>query len=347
VYSYARQLNQTRWTLVANLTGRGTASSYFGYGVSISADGTTLAVGEQGTNSVWIYIAAPIGSGNWTLQRKLAHTDAGFAVTVAFGYAVALSASGDTLVVGAIGYSSTGAAVVFSRNSTSVWSAQSGILANGSTSAFFGYAVAINGAGNRIAVGAPYDSVQGANNGAVYIYFRNATTLSWSYRQRILPSDSVSTFSRHFGQALALSSSGDTLVVGGYGEGVVGMRTGAWWHFEWNGTLFEQSGLKKVGQPTIPPAYQGYSIALSSDGQTAIGSCTSASSMPHTPRWSCLLIFFVSTRAGCLCVWFLQSARMARTVLICGCATCPVRPTGNSSARSPRSHTVISVHRWR
>jgi hypothetical protein len=278
VYSYSRQLNQSEWTLVSNLTGSGTSSANFGWSVSISADGITLAVGEYVRNFVWIYLAAPVGSGAWTLQRKLAQTDAGFASSVYFGSAVALSASGDTLVVGATLYSSKGAAVVFSRNSTEGWTVQSGILADGSVSGYFGYAVAINGVGNRIAVGAWQDSVQGAYIGAVYIYSRNETTLSWSSHQRVLPSDSVSSTSRRFGRALSLSSSGDTLVVGAEGEG---SWTGAWWHFEWNGTLFEQSGLKKVGQTTGSGAWQGSSIALSADGQTVIGSCTAGSAGLH------------------------------------------------------------------
>jgi hypothetical protein len=290
--------NDSGWTLIANLTGSGTAYAHFGYSASLSSDGSTLAVGEYGTNSVWVYAAMPIGSGTWTVQRKLAHTEVGFAGYVAFGAAVALSASGDTLVVGA-DYDSSykGAAVVFSRNSTDGWSVESPIFANGSAISFFGYAVAINGAGNRIAVGAPWDSLQGPQNGAVYIYSRNETTLSWSYRQRVLPSDSISATGRQFGQSLSLSSSGDTLVVGAFGED---SWTGAWWHFEWNGTLFEQSGLKKVGQPTSNNAQQGWSIALSADGQTVLGACTTVSAMQHLARGDCVLIAF-SVR--CLRVW--------------------------------------------
>jgi hypothetical protein len=70
---------------------------------------------------------------------------------------------------------------------------------------------------------------------------------------------------------VSLSSSGDTLVVGGLGEGFVGMKSGAWWHYEWNGTLFLQVGLKKVGQPTVDGAQQGSAIRISPDGQTVIG----------------------------------------------------------------------------
>jgi hypothetical protein len=299
--------------------------------VSISADGTTLAVGEYARNFVWIYTAAPIGSGNWTLHSKLAHTAAGFVSSVYFGSAVALSASGDTLVVGAFGYGSIGAAVVLSRNSD-VWTAQSNILADGSVNGNFGWSVAINGAGNRIAVGAYLDSVQGTGNGAVYIYLRNDTTLSWSYQQRVLPSDSVITINRYFGRGLSLSSSGDTLVVGAYGEVIVGMVTGAWWHFEWNGTVFEQIGLKKVGHPTTNGGYQGYSIALSADGQTVIGSCTAASAMQYTALGWFSHFQFCLPCAVCVSAWLVQWARATRAVPMCGRAMCPVRLIGNSSA---------------
>jgi hypothetical protein len=283
VYSYARQMNQSEWTLVGTLTGSGTAMAWFGVRVSLSADGTTLAVGEYFANFVWIYTAAPVGSGNWTLQRKLAHTAAGFTNPVAFGSGVALSASGDTLVVGAFGYSSRGAAVVCSRNAD-VWTAQSPILADGSVDGNFGWSVAINGAGDRIAVGARYDTLQGAYSGAVYIYFRNETTLSWNYSQRVLPSDSVITSHRLFGFSVSLSSNGDTLVVSACREDATGTDIGAWWHFEWNGTLFEQIGLKKVGQPTRNNAYQGSSIAVSSDGQTVIGQRTVVSTGQRVVR---------------------------------------------------------------
>ena len=306
MYSYARQTNQTGWTRVDNFTGSGTGSAYFGYSVSLSADGTTLAVGELGTNSVWIYTAAPVGSGAWAVQRKLAQTDAGFSGAVRFGSAVALSTSGDTLVVGAYFYSSKGAAVVFSRNETDVWSVQSPILSDGSTDSFFGIIVSVNGAGNRMAVGARYDTVQGTDNGAVYIYFRNETTLNWNYSQRVLPSDSVSVTSRRFGQVLSLSSSGDTLVVGAPGEGAAGTDIGAWWHFEWNGTLFEQIGLKKVGQPAINNANQGYSIALSSGGDALIGLCLAALAMRLPVRHAYVLISHVSA-LHCLFVWRIGS----------------------------------------
>jgi hypothetical protein len=265
---------------VSNLTGSGSASSSFG-AVALSSDGTTLAVGEYGANAVWIYTANPVGSGNWTLQRKLLNSDAGFVGPVAFGFACALSASGDTLVVGAFSYNGyNGSVTVFSRTAGGVWSSQSGILANGTAGSQFGITVRINGPGDRIAVGARLDSTQGTENGAVYIYTRGEM-MGWNLCQRVLPSDSLSLTGRWFGSSLSLSFSGDALVVGApFERTAAGMITGAWWYFEWNGTLFLQSGLRKVGQPTVGGAKQGASVALSADGQTVIGKRTAASAPP-------------------------------------------------------------------
>jgi hypothetical protein len=157
----------------------------------------------------------------------------------------------------------------------------------------FGFAVAINGAGNRIAIGARHDSFQGTQNGAAYIYARVGTT--WSYKHRVLPSDWVAPNFRYFGRALALSSSGDTLVVSAYGEG---SNIGGWRHYEWNGAQFNQVGARMIGQPAIASANQGYSIAMSSDGQTVIGLSLQLSPLlacPASRTAGCC--FFLPTRA--------------------------------------------------
>jgi len=307
VYSFARAPNQSQWTLISNLMGSGTPGAFFGWSVAISADGSTLAVGETGANAVWIYAASPVSSGAWDFRRTLFNTDFGFsAVSMSFGSSCALSASGDTLAVGVAGFSGNkGAAMVFVRDSGSgVWNAQSGILNNGSSGGTFGVAIAINEAGTRIAVGAYTDSAQGPDSGAVYIYARDAS-LNWIYLQQVVPSDFVSVTSRWFGHSVSLSSSGHTLVVGAPGEGATGMVTGAWWHFEWNGTLFEQSGLKKVGQPTSNNARQGWSIALSADGNTVLGSCIAACRMPaYGCYFACLLTSSVVLRCVVCSVCF-------------------------------------------
>jgi hypothetical protein len=275
VYSYTHAANGGGWVLASTLTGTGTSLFHFGSCLDISADGTTLAVGESGGDFVWLYTGTP-GTGVWTLQSKLLQTDAGFVGSVTFGSACALSADGNTLAIGATGYSSNkGGLVVFGR-SAGVWSTQSSsILAPGSASGQLGWTVAINAAGDRIAAGAPTDNGQAASNGAVYVFTRDGS-LAWSYSHRVLPTGSALPSSRGFGYGLDLSATGDTLVVGAEGETMLGVQTGAWWHFEWNsGTLlFVQVGAKKSPPGLTSGARVGRAMALAADGQTVAGSNT-------------------------------------------------------------------------
>ncbi len=112
-----------KWALEKTVTGEnGAAGDLFGYSVSLSADGGTLAVGatgsdaggnaDQGSASVFTR------SGGWALQATL--TTASPAAKANFGTSVALSADGNTLAVGGPN-AGAGAANVFTR-ANGAWS---------------------------------------------------------------------------------------------------------------------------------------------------------------------------------------------------------------------------------
>jgi len=112
-----------KWSLQKTVTGaNGAAGDLFGYSVSLSADGSTLAVGatgsdvdgnaDQGTASVFSR------DGGWALQQTL--TTAKASAKANFGTSVALSADGNTLAVGGPN-AGAGAANVFTR-ANGVWS---------------------------------------------------------------------------------------------------------------------------------------------------------------------------------------------------------------------------------
>lgn len=69
---------------------------------------------------------------------------------------------------------------------------------------------------------------------------------------------------------MSLSSDGNTLAVGGIGDN---SGTGATWIFtRTGGTTWTQQGSKLVGTGSIGPSSQGFSVSLSSDGNTlAVG----------------------------------------------------------------------------
>jgi hypothetical protein len=112
-----------KWSLQKTVTSdKGAAGDLFGYSVSLSSDGGTLAVGatgadvdgnaDQGTASVFTR------DGGWALQQVL--TSATPAAKANFGTSVALSSDGNTLAVGGPN-AGAGAANVFTR-ANGAWS---------------------------------------------------------------------------------------------------------------------------------------------------------------------------------------------------------------------------------
>jgi hypothetical protein len=69
------------------------------------------------------------------------------------------------------------------------------------------------------------------------------------------------------GQSVALSAKGNTAIVGGGGDDA---NTGAMWAYTRSGTIWTQQGSKLVGTGAVGEARQGFSVAVSGDGDTAI-----------------------------------------------------------------------------
>lgn len=200
------------------------AGAAFGNRVSLSADGTTLAVGASVTNTVFVFRR----SGNtWAQEASL--TAANASAGDFFGYALALSDDGDTLAIGAhledsLGAAAdTGAVHVFVR-SGATWSEEAVLRASdASPGDSFGASVALSSGGARLVVGAT-----GAANeaGAVYSFQRAGS--SWLEDAKLTASNAQP--GDLFGFSVALSGNGATLAVGALGEdsratGVNGAQT--------------------------------------------------------------------------------------------------------------------------
>jgi hypothetical protein len=204
------------------------ADANYGESVALNAAGTTLAIGaskELGSGAVFVYTAAA-GTGAWVLQQTLVSTTFGFSANALFGLRVVLNAAGDTLVIGAPSHAFNSGGLIVFLLSGGIWSAQSPILvpAGVTGTARFGSSLALNAAGDRIVSGGPWDDGQGWSNGAMFTYKRDGSGV-WNFGQKLLPSDYVTTSLRYFGSAVALSASGNTLIIGADGEAA----TGAWW----------------------------------------------------------------------------------------------------------------------
>ena len=253
------------WTQEGSkLVGTGSSSiSAQGESVALSADGNTAIVGgykdNDGIGACWVYTRS---GGVWTQQgNKLVATDA-VGTTIYQGKSVALSADGNTAVVG--GYRdnlNVGAAWVYTRNGNT-WTQQgSKIVGTGGNYAQQGYGIDISADGNTIVVGGWADE---SYAGAVWMFTRTGNI--WTQQGGKLIGSNGSN-DAYQGKSVAISADGNTVLVGGNNDN---NGIGATWVFTSTGSSWAQQGNKIIGTGAIGNAHQGESIALSADANTAI-----------------------------------------------------------------------------
>jgi hypothetical protein len=238
-----------------------------GYSVALSGDGNTAIVGSffdnTATGAAWVYTRN--SQGLWTQQgSKLVGT--GAVEPNSFqGYSVALSADGNTAIVGGADDNlAIGAAWVYTRSSQGLWTQQgSKLVGTGAVaSSLQGVSVALSADGNTAIVGGPGDNGQ---IGATWVYTRNSQGLWTQQGGKLVGTGAVGLAEQ--GGAVAMSGDGNTAIVGGYPDN---SRTGAAWVFTRSGSVWTQQGDKLVGTGGVGLPAQGRSVALSGDGNTAI-----------------------------------------------------------------------------
>ena len=238
----------------------------FGYSVALSADGSTALVGapRNATSSGGVWAFARSG-GSWTEQAELFGTGGSVQQggCCAEGASVALSADGDTALIGGpTDSSSVGAAWVFVR-SGSAWSQQgSKLVGTGAVnSSEQGTGVALSGDGNTALIGGPGDN---SDAGAAWVFTRSGST--WSQQgSKLIGAGAVNPSEQ--GASVALSSDGGTALIGGPDDNG---DAGAAWVFVNSGGTWIPQGSKLVGIGAVDPSEQGASVALSGDGDTAV-----------------------------------------------------------------------------
>ena len=179
------------------------------------------------------------------------------------GTSVAVSADGNTAIVGgSYDNSYQGAVWVFTR-SGSTWSPQGGKLVGTGNigAAYQGSSVAISADGNTAIVGGPFDN---SSMGAVWVFTRSGST--WSQQgNKLVGTSAIGNANQ--GHSVSLSADGNTAIVGGYGDNA---DQGAVWVYTRSAGTWSQQGSKLVGTGAIGYASQGSSVSLSADGNAAI-----------------------------------------------------------------------------
>ncbi len=185
----------------------GTGSDYLGYSVALSADGRVALVGAPFGFAAYLY--AEPGSG-WAGEPSPTASFTSPANDY-FGYSVALSADGQTALVGGpstIGAASgsTSGAYLYAETS-GTWPATPTATFTGSASSGLGTSVALSADGQTALVGAPYAS---SDNGAAYLYARPAS--GWPVAPA--PTSTFTGTADLFGWSVALSADRETALVG-------------------------------------------------------------------------------------------------------------------------------------
>jgi hypothetical protein len=240
-----------------------------GNSVALSADGNTAIVGgppdDSNVGAVWVFTRS---NGVWTQQgSKLVGT--GATGSAQQGFSVALSGDGNTAAVGGPeDDGAAGAMWVFAR-SNGVWAQQgSKLVGTGAgSSTGLGSSVALSSDGTTAIVGGRGDSI---SVGAVWVFTRSNGV--WTQQGSKLVgtgADEGSCFELGAGQgtSVALSGDGNTAIEGAPCDNI---QVGAVWVFTRSNGVWTQEGSKLVGTGAVGPANQGYSVALSAGGNTAI-----------------------------------------------------------------------------
>jgi len=199
------------------------------------------------------------------------------------GSSVALSADGQTLVVGVprddsatadpadTSAPASGAVLVFVRRAGQ-WGLDAYLKApTPLADDLFGSTVAVSAAGTRVVVGAPQ-----ALNGVGAVFTYDSGPAGWSAQPAVLPANLTQAW--HFGGAVALSADGQTLAAGMTPEpGQTSLTSSV--------DLFTQAGGQWSARQTLAAPDTtldngfGSALALSGDGQTLV---VGASQVPRT-----------------------------------------------------------------
>jgi len=249
-----------------------------GYSVSMSSDGTRVAIGAPGTfdygngsNSGHVRVYAESG-GTWT---KVGQDINGEASGDESGRSVSMSSDGTRVAIGASYNDGTGDDAghvrVYDWNSaTPAWEQVGQDIDGEFAYDQFGYSVSMSSDGTRLAIGGPYNDGTAGNAGHVRMYEWNSGTSLWTQMGPDI--DGEATYDS-FGQSVSMSSDGTRVAIGGrYNNANNANDAGHVRVYDWNSGTSEwtQAGQDIDGEAAGDQS--GWSVSMSSDGtRLAIG----------------------------------------------------------------------------
>jgi hypothetical protein len=251
------------WTQMGDDINGEAAFDNSGYSVSLSADGSIVAIGAlyndgNGSNSGHVRVYKNI-NGVWT---KVGEDINGEAAADNSGSSVSLSADGSTVAIGAIYNDGNGVDsghVRVYKNINSVWT-QIGQDINGEAAYDnSGNSVSLSADGSTVAIGAPGNGT--TNKGHVRVYKYSGT--QWNKLGQDIDGEAADDYS---GISVSLSADGSTVAIGASGNDGNGVDSGHVRVYNYNGSVWAKQGQDIDGEAEYH--YSGSSVSLSADGST-------------------------------------------------------------------------------
>ena len=249
------------------------------HGVSMSDDGTRLAVGNPAADTVGVF---EWDGSSWT------QTDTLTGPVGSFGLAIEMSGDGERLAVGAPHWSSnTGYTRVYQRAGDGSWSqigsdiqGVNGYNVPGDPGDFTGWSVGLSDDGSVLVVGdAQWDDDPLDNKGRARVYAWSGS--AWVQRGLDIIGSEADGIS---GRTVAINDAGDIIASGAWQSGA--SDNGRVQVFEWNGSAWTQVGADLDG---VNNAEFGRTVDLDSDGhRLAVGApgTSGGDGAVHVYDWS-------------------------------------------------------------
>jgi hypothetical protein len=258
------------------------AWDYSGVSVSLSADGSIVAIGAYGNTNYSGHVRVYQYNANKTTAQtnqslpnfgpigwnRLGDDIDAEAAGDQFGWSVSLSADGSIVAIGA--YANTnysGHVRVYEwKESSSSWVQRGFDIDGESIWNFSGESVSLSADGNRLAIGAKYNN---GLRGHVRVYEWKESSSSWVQLGFDIDGESDMDLS---GESVSLSANGSIVAIGApWNDGNNGSdSSGHVRVYAWNGTIWEQRGIDIDGEAVDDNS--GRSVSLSADGSiVAIG----------------------------------------------------------------------------
>jgi len=268
------------WTKIGNDIDGEAAGDQSGYSVSLSADGSVLAIGARyndgnGSNSGHVRIYQNI-SGVWT---QIGTDIDGEAAGDYSGVSVSLSSSGNIVAIGAEGNDANGSAsghVRLYQNISGVWTQIGDDIDGEAEYNNSGASISLSTDGNIVAIGAEYNNGNGSISGHVRIY-QNISGI-WTQIGADIDGEAANDYS---GISVSLSSEGSIVAIGANENDGNGSEAGHVRIYQNISGVWTQVGTDIDGEAAGDES--GYSVSLSSDGSVvAIGAYANNSYTGHT-----------------------------------------------------------------